>query len=134
MRGASEPEKLAAALTRGQLGEIAAFSRNKHHFARETRERSIAKSVVRPDIPTSRPFRGARGHVRAAFMSDIHVGSRTFLEDKWSKVSEWLAGDGRVDEVEGLAAEAREIFERLRANPYLERLASLPQQQPVAAS
>src|SRR2546430_17735323 len=56
----------------------------------------IAKSVVRPDIPTSRPFRGARGHVRAAFMSDIHVGSRTFLEDKWSKVSEWLAGGGQV--------------------------------------
>ncbi|TLZ79841.1 MAG: DNA-directed DNA polymerase II small subunit [Methanobacteriota archaeon] len=56
----------------------------------------IAKSVVRPDIPTSRPFRGARDHVRAAFMSDIHVGSRTFLEDKWSKVSDWLGGNDEV--------------------------------------
>jgi DNA polymerase II small subunit len=56
----------------------------------------IAKSVVRPDIPTAKPFRGARDHVRAAFMSDIHVGSRTFLEDKWSKVSEWLAGEDEV--------------------------------------
>jgi hypothetical protein len=48
--------------------------------------------------------------------------------------AEWLAGDGQMDEVEGLAAEAREIFERLRAIPYLERLASLPQPLPVAAS
>jgi len=39
-----------------------------------------------------------------------------------------------MDEVEGLAAEAREIFERLRASPYLERLASFPQPLPVAAS
>src|SRR6266699_4149891 len=26
----------------------------------------------------------------------IHVGSRTFLEDKWSKVSAWLGGDDEV--------------------------------------
>jgi hypothetical protein len=48
--------------------------------------------------------------------------------------AEWLAGGGQMDEVEGLAGEAREIFERLRAIPYLERLASLPQPLPVAAS
>src|SRR5438046_9892109 len=29
-------------------------------------------------------------------MSDIHVGSRTFLEEKWSKVSEWLGGADEV--------------------------------------
>src|SRR6266498_1091031 len=34
--------------------------------------------------------------IRAAFMSDIHVGSRTFLEEKWSKVSAWLGGDDEV--------------------------------------
>ena len=56
----------------------------------------IAHSLVRPDIPTVRPFRGTKEHVRAAFMSDIHVGSRTFLEDKWSKVSAWLGGDDEV--------------------------------------
>jgi hypothetical protein len=40
--------------------------------------------------------------------------------------AEWLAGEGRLDEAEPLAAEAREIFERLRAKPYLERLDRLP--------
>jgi DNA polymerase II small subunit len=29
-------------------------------------------------------------------MSDIHVGSRTFLQDKWSKVSAWLAGGDEI--------------------------------------
>src|SRR3989475_11936543 len=58
----------------------------------------IARSIIRPDLPTVKTFRGTRHHVRAAFMSDIHVGSRTFLEDKWSKVSAWL---GSADEIAG---------------------------------
>src|SRR5467141_506712 len=56
----------------------------------------IAASLVRPDLPTMKPFPVTPGHARVAFMSDIHVGSRTFLEEKWSKVSEWL---GSADEV-----------------------------------
>jgi tetratricopeptide (TPR) repeat protein len=40
--------------------------------------------------------------------------------------AEWLAGEGRIDEAAPLAAEAREIFERLRATPYIERLDRLP--------
>ncbi len=36
--------------------------------------------------------------------------------------AEWLAGEGRIDEAAPLATEAREVFERLRATPYIERL------------
>jgi DNA polymerase II small subunit len=56
----------------------------------------IATALVRPDLPTSKPFPAIAGHVRAAFMSDIHVGSRTFLEEKWSKVSDWLGGSDDI--------------------------------------
>ena len=56
----------------------------------------IARSLVHPDLPISKTFPGTTGHIRVGFMSDIHVGSRTFLEDKWSKVSEWLAGDDEI--------------------------------------
>jgi tetratricopeptide (TPR) repeat protein len=38
---------------------------------------------------------------------------------------EWLAGHGREDEAESLLAEAREIFERLGARPWLERANSV---------
>jgi class 3 adenylate cyclase/tetratricopeptide (TPR) repeat protein len=40
--------------------------------------------------------------------------------------AEWLAAEGRFEEAEPLAVEAREIFERLRAAPYLERVDRLP--------
>ena len=40
--------------------------------------------------------------------------------------AEWLASEGRVEEAGSLAAEAREIFERLQAAPYLERVDRLP--------
>jgi len=53
----------------------------------------IAAALLRPEIPTPKSFPRVSGHVRVAFMSDIHVGSRTFLEDKWSKVSAWLGSE-----------------------------------------
>src|SRR5438445_573580 len=56
----------------------------------------IAKSIVHPDLPTSKAFPRTDGHVRVAFMPDIHVGSRTFLADRWAKFEAW-ACDG--DEV-----------------------------------
>ncbi len=56
----------------------------------------IAQAIIRPDLPTVKAFRGTRHHVRAAFMSDIHVGSRTFLEDKWSRAATWLAGADEI--------------------------------------
>jgi DNA polymerase II small subunit len=56
----------------------------------------IAVALVRPDVPVVKAFHGAPDHGRVAFMSDIHVGSRTFLQDKWSKVSAWLAGGDEI--------------------------------------
>ena len=48
---------------------------------------------------------------------------------------EWLAEHGRGAEAGPLLAEAREIFERLEAMPWIERLTAAPhsQQPPVPA-
>ena len=40
--------------------------------------------------------------------------------------AEWLAGEGRLDEARSLLEEAREIFEHLHTEPWLERVAALP--------
>ena len=56
----------------------------------------IAKSLVRPDIPVAREWRGPQEHVRVAFASDIHVGSKTFLADRWAKLDSWLASGDEV--------------------------------------
>jgi hypothetical protein len=39
--------------------------------------------------------------------------------------SEWLVDQGRADEAEPLLAEAREIFDRLEATPWIERAAAI---------
>ena len=56
----------------------------------------IAESVVRPDVPGTRAFRGIEDHVRAAFISDVHVGSNTFLDEKWAKLTAWMSGDDEI--------------------------------------
>ncbi|MFQ5986876.1 MAG: hypothetical protein ACE5KQ_05910, partial [Thermoplasmata archaeon] len=50
----------------------------------------LAEAIVRPDVPASHAFRGAEEAVCAAFISDIHVGSRLFLRDKWDRFVRWL--------------------------------------------
>lgn len=56
----------------------------------------IAESVVRPDVPGTKAFRGIGEHVRAAFLSDVHVGSNTFLDEKWTKFTAWMGSDDEV--------------------------------------
>lgn len=61
----------------------------------------FANAVIRPDIPNnyraafdglSVPAGGKPGG-KAVFISDIHVGSKTFLEDAWLKFADWLGDD-----------------------------------------
>ena len=56
----------------------------------------IAESVVRPDVPVAKPFPGIKEHLRVAFASDIHVGSTTFLDEKWSKLTSWMSSDDEI--------------------------------------
>jgi len=54
------------------------------------------EGLVRPDvpIPDHDRKRGAEVPVMAAFLSDIHVGSKTFLSDNWTRMLRWLSGHG----------------------------------------
>ncbi|MCX9010623.1 MAG: DNA-directed DNA polymerase II small subunit [Candidatus Methanoperedens sp.] len=55
----------------------------------------FANKIIRPDIPnTQGPELGReRAKGKAVFISDIHVGSRTFLEESWLRFVEWLGDD-----------------------------------------
>jgi hypothetical protein len=48
--------------------------------------------------------------------------------------AEWLSGEARADEAGPLLAEAREIFERLGAKPWLARLGRLAQASAAQSS
>ena len=53
------------------------------------------ESIVRPDIPLpdSTAKKGADVPLMAAFLSDIHVGSKTFLAEPWKRMLRWLNGE-----------------------------------------
>ncbi|MCA1812128.1 MAG: DNA-directed DNA polymerase II small subunit [Halobacteriales archaeon] len=55
----------------------------------------FAESLVRPDIPLpdAERKRGAEVPLMAAFLSDIHVGSHTFLNENWKRMLGWLNGN-----------------------------------------
>lgn len=65
----------------------------------------IIESILRPEIPASRKVSKAYAPVSAVFLSDIHMGSKTFLKGSWQKFLRWI--NGHVDE-------KREIAERVK--------------------
>jgi len=50
----------------------------------------IAETVYRPDVPSNNRWAPSDTTSSIAILSDVHVGSYTFLEDKWRKMIEWL--------------------------------------------
>jgi DNA polymerase II small subunit len=50
----------------------------------------IAERVFRPDVPPGKRFQEADVPVSVAFVGDIHVGSKTFLSDRWEKLVKWF--------------------------------------------
>ena len=50
----------------------------------------IAQQVYRPDVPKKNAWEPSDSVSRIAFLSDVHVGSTTFLEDDWKRMVRWL--------------------------------------------
>jgi DNA polymerase II small subunit len=51
-----------------------------------------AEDIIRPDVPIIRHPNRAELPINCLFMSDIHVGSNTFLHDAWDRLIRWLNG------------------------------------------
>jgi DNA polymerase II small subunit len=68
-------------------------------FGRDARRLPRAVAIERPEVPVSRPVgRSARGR-RALLLSDLHVGSRSFLSESWNHLVEFLHGRGPFGEL-----------------------------------
>lgn len=50
----------------------------------------IADKVIKPGIPKSHRWEPSDSDSTVAFLSDIHIGSYTFLEKRWEKMVHWL--------------------------------------------
>lgn len=59
----------------------------------------IAKDVIRPDVPLSSGMTPNGSQSIVAFVSDIHIGSNTFLDREWSRFVAWLREDSAAENV-----------------------------------
>ncbi|MCI4345670.1 MAG: metallophosphoesterase [Thermoplasmata archaeon] len=73
---------------------------------RESGRLPVVRAVHRPDVPATRPARSTTGSSRALFLSDLHIGSRSFLGESWSALAAFLRGEGPEPEI---AAEIRHV-------------------------
>ncbi|MFH1101437.1 MAG: DNA-directed DNA polymerase II small subunit [Methanobacteriota archaeon] len=53
----------------------------------------IIQNIVFPDISIQHNKQKAEVPVHAAFLSDIHIGSKMFLEDQWHSFLKWINGN-----------------------------------------
>ena len=55
----------------------------------------ILKDLIRPDIPLNNVMEPSDSTSSVAFMSDVHVGSNTFLKTQWNRMMHWMKTEGK---------------------------------------
>ncbi len=68
-------------------------------------------AILRPDIPIPQgnEKKGAEVPLAAAFLSDIHVGSKTFLSENWATMLKWLRGGGATKRERDMAGRIKYV-------------------------
>ena len=59
----------------------------------------MAEKIFRPDVPKGKLWENSDSVSKVAFLSDVHVGSCTFLERSWLKMVDWLKHNSEKDEI-----------------------------------
>ncbi len=80
-------------------------------------------AVERPDVPAARAVGRSPRRRRALFLSDLHVGSRSFLAESWGHLVDFLRGDGPEP---GVAAEVDHV---VIAGDLVDGIGVYPQQE-----
>ncbi len=55
----------------------------------------VMDELIRPDVPLKGGMERSDASGSIAFLSDVHVGSNTFLQTQWDNMINWLKTDGR---------------------------------------
>ncbi|MBU0461938.1 MAG: hypothetical protein KJ574_05110, partial [Nanoarchaeota archaeon] len=70
----------------------------------------FANNLLLPDIPLTKELKKAPEEVYAAFISDMHFGSKMFMHEEWNKFLKWIGGETGSDEQKELASKIRYLF------------------------
>jgi DNA polymerase II small subunit len=92
-------------------------------FAREPGKIPRAVSVERPDVPVGRTVGRAARPRRVIFLSDLHIGSKSFLTESWGHLVDFLKGQGPHSEI------AAEIDHVVVAGDLVDGIGVYPQQE-----
>ena len=70
----------------------------------------FAQNIFWPDVPLNKELKKANDEAYAAFLSDIHVGSLNFLEEKFNKFLRWIRAETGTEEQKKIAQKVKYIF------------------------
>lgn len=59
----------------------------------------IPDKIFRPDIPRNNTWEPSDTPSKVAFLSDVHVGSTTFLEKDWDRMVSWLKANSVKEDI-----------------------------------
>ncbi|MDF1533966.1 MAG: DNA-directed DNA polymerase II small subunit [Methanosarcinaceae archaeon] len=66
----------------------------------------IVKKIIMPDLPAM-PHRKSTTSGKVVFISDVHIGSSTFLKDAWHRFIDFLNGDVDNEDMRKISGEVR---------------------------
>ena len=69
----------------------------------------FANQLVWPDVPT-KELKKADDETHAVFLSDMHVGSNNFLQEKFEKFIKWIRGETGNEVQKGIASKIKYLF------------------------
>ncbi len=70
----------------------------------------FAQELIRPDLPRATFLKKSPDECYAIFLSDIHIGSTYFLEEKFDKFLKWLNSEAGTEEQKTLVSKIRYLF------------------------
>ncbi len=99
----NKPEliKLASSLVHDEVIGVVGVNSDKIIFA---------NNIIQPDIPLTKELKKSPDEAYAVFLSDIHVGSNNFLEDKFRKFLKWINGELGNTEQRKIVEKVKYIF------------------------
>jgi DNA polymerase II small subunit len=94
-----EGDSLEVLVPKGSVGARLTFLPDevvglRLEFGKDPRRLPRVASVERPEIAPTRTVGRARRPCHALFLSDLHLGSRSFLSDSWGHLADFLHGRG----------------------------------------
>ncbi|MDP2908387.1 MAG: DNA-directed DNA polymerase II small subunit [Nanoarchaeota archaeon] len=70
----------------------------------------FANDILFPDVPLSKELKKAKDEVYAVFISDLHVGSRMFLQEDFQNFLNWLNGEYGNHEQKNISKKVKYLF------------------------